>query len=52
MTGFATLAIRRELGKHIVLDKDNEGNQKAEWNTLVEILHRYLSHEFFRISHN
>lgn len=52
MAVFATLAIRRELGKQIVLDKDNEGNQKAEWNTLVKILHKYMSHEFFRISHN
>lgn len=45
MTVFATSAVRKEHAKHVLLDKDIQGNQKAEWKMLVNISNWYLSHE-------
>lgn len=46
MRAFATPAIIRELAKQVLLlDKDNQKNQKAKWKMLVKILNRFLSHE-------
>lgn len=48
MTVFATPAIKRELAKYELLGKENQGNQKAEWEMLAKNLNSYLS--LFRIS--